>query len=391
MDLLTAVILLALHLLTQGGLVAIVSRHHGGHHGMRDFALGLSLFGIAYLARLQMGLATSTVWALLPDAAMVLAALLFLRGQRQFMHAGFGSPALPFVLAGVFIALHAPLTLLLGTVARHASLNAALALVYGALAFSAWQGQRRLPAIERMPLCVLAVVGLLLCVSTGLRAPDALIRGVPTLFAGPTAQAYYALSSICALLLGPLVLWWTFARLNAQLNELATQDALTGTLNRNGLVQALQRHFAARQPVPLTWLMLDLDHFKQVNDSLGHATGDRLLQALGRLLLAQVRGVDFVARLGGEEFAIAAALTPAQAEQLAERLRSEVAALRLELPGRPALQVTTSIGVSPPFERLEDWETALRAADDALYAAKAAGRNRVALAGAGTPAFSTSR
>ncbi len=149
------------------------------------------------------------------------------------MGAPVGPPQLPLLLVGGFLLLHATLLLTLGTVARHASLNGALGLVYLAIACSAFSAQRSLPANERLPQRALFVV--------------------------------------CGLLLGPIVLWWMFSRMNAQLARLATQDALTGVLNRNGLKQALQQHFAARRPAPMTWLAVDLDHFKRVNDTLGQA------------------------------------------------------------------------------------------------------------------------
>ena len=157
------------------------------------------------------------------------------------------------------------------------------------MAFSAWQGHRTLTPAERPAQRLMLLTAGVLGLATLLRAADAAWRGVDMLFSGPTAQANFALSSICILLMGRSVLWWTFTRLNEQLRQLATHDPMTGALNRNGLAQALRRHFAARQAAPLAWLMLDLDHFKRVNDSLGHRAGERLLQAVAQALLAQVR------------------------------------------------------------------------------------------------------
>jgi diguanylate cyclase (GGDEF)-like protein len=127
--------------------------------------------------------------------------------------------------------------------------------------------------------------------------------------------------------------------------------------------------------------MLDLDHFKRVNDTLGHRSGDRLLQAVASALLDHLRAGDFVARLGGEEFLVGVVDPPAgRAEPLAERLRAAVAALHFADAAGGRWPCSVSIGVSPAFSRDADWEPALRQADAALYAAKAGGRNRVVVA-----------
>lgn len=381
MDPKTAVTLLTLHLLTIGGLVLLVARHNEDHRGLRAYGVGSLVFGAAYITRLALGLQSDSLWALGPDAAMVTAATLFVLGQRHFMQHTTG-PVRRWLLAVLaYSGLHLALTLAAGQQARHVSLNGVLAAAYLTLAWASWRGLGTASRLERPAMRFVMVITGGLGVATALRALDAAWRGVPTLFAGPTAQAYYALSSVFALLLGPAVLWWMFVRLNDQLAQLATHDPLTGALNRNGLVQAVRRHFAARTPVPLVWLMADIDHFKRVNDSHGHAVGDQLLQAVARTLLAHVRGGDFVARLGGEEFLVAAAgLNTTQALELAERLRTAVAAQQLTLPDGRALGATISLGVSQPFLQAADWEAALQGADRALYRAKDAGRNQAAVA-----------
>jgi diguanylate cyclase (GGDEF)-like protein len=381
MDPTTTVVLMMLNLAVTGALVALVARRSLEQRPLLQCAASTGLFAAAYAVRLALGIGTPHPLAVLVDPVMVFAAALFLRGQRQYM----GRAMLPMgrllLLCALFGLGHAALTALAGQRARHISLNTALALLYLSMAFSAWQGQRSLTPAERAAQRLMLLTAGMLGTATLLRAGDAAWRGVEPLFSGPTAQAYYALSSICILLMGPSVLWWMFTRLNEQLRLLATHDPLTGALNRNGLSQLLRQHFAARQALPLAWLMLDLDHFKRVNDTLGHRSGDRLLQAVARTLKQQVRGGDFVARLGGEEFLVGVIDPPhGHAEQLAERLRASVAALPFAGVGGEAWPCTVSIGVSPVFSQEGEWEPALRDADDALYAAKAAGRNRVVVA-----------
>lgn len=386
MDPTTAVVLMTLNLAVTGALVALVARHNPSQRPLLQCAASTGLFALAFVLRLSLGLGGASPWALLADTVMIFAAALFLRGQRQFMHRPVWPLGRVLAAALAFGAVHVLATLLAGQQLRHVLLNGALATLYLAMALQAWHGQRELAAFERPAQRLMAGTAIVLGGATALRAADALLRGVEPLFSGPTAQLYYALSSICILLMGPSVLWWMFTRLTDELHRLATHDPLTGALNRNGLVQALRRHFGLRQVPPLVWLMLDLDHFKRVNDTLGHRSGDKLLQAVAQALMQHVRAEDLVARLGGEEFLVGVVGPgPGLAEALAERLRAAVA----ELPfagftgpdGKP-WRCSVSIGVSPPFVQASEWETALRIADDALYAAKAAGRDRVVVGAA---------
>ena len=205
-----------------------------------------------------------------------------------------------------------------------------------------------------------------------------MMLGSAPLFQGTAAQAFYAYSALVTVMLGPNMLWMLFVRLNDRLALLATHDPLTGLLNRNGLEEALKRHFGLRPPPPLVLLQVDVDHFKSVNDRYGHAVGDKVLRAVADVLSAQVRGGDFIARHGGEEFLVGCVdADTAQAQALAERLRLAVSGCRHVLADGEALSCTVSIGVSGILSDRSRWEAALRQADRALYAAKAAGRDRV--------------
>jgi len=187
-------------------------------------------------------------------------------------------------------------------------------------------------------------------------------------------------------------------RLQAQLRELAYADALTGLPNRRRFMDAaaLEVTRARRQGTPLSLLLLDVDHFKRINDELGHPTGDAVLQALGQLLQRLNRANDVAGRIGGEEFAV---LLPgadgSAAAAVAERLRQAVSALQVLPPAaavpQTPVRLTVSLGVATwrPTETLTavgglaEGEAAmevgrlLKLADQALYAAKAGGRNRV--------------
>jgi diguanylate cyclase (GGDEF)-like protein len=165
-----------------------------------------------------------------------------------------------------------------------------------------------------------------------------------------------------------------------RLARLSETDALTGLPNRRALRRHLEEEFrrSKRYRTPVSLLIIDIDGLKQVNDSDGHAAGDRLIRVVANAIVDGLRESDFGARWGGDEFAILEPNTSARAAHAsAERLVARVAAERdAHLRRRP----TVSIGVAtydPTEGTHSDLEAVVRAADDALYRAKAGGRNRV--------------
>ena len=384
MDPITVIVLLALNLIGVGGLLQLISHRMADPAGLRAFAVGAIVFGCSYLLRLALGYRSDTLWSVLADAGMFSAALCFASGVRQFTgQAAFGRHRILWAaLAYLGVAMLAILAW--QGVGRHAVLNLALAGVYLLMAVLAARASTREARPLRAPLRILAVMTTLLALATAARGAVALWVGLPPLFAGPWAQAYYSLSILVTMLLGPNLLWMVFVRLNSRLNELATHDALTAALNRRGLEEAVQRHFGQRPPAPLRLLLVDVDHFKRVNDQHGHAVGDAVLRGVAHTLAGELRAGDLVARWGGEEFLVVCPDSDtAHALALGERLRAAVQGM---VHGGGAAGgdrgVTVSIGISSAFDSVAAWESALRAADEALYAAKDGGRNRVALAGA---------
>lgn len=167
--------------------------------------------------------------------------------------------------------------------------------------------------------------------------------------------------------------------LNQELEHLSITDGLTHVFNRRFFMERIRQEVkrASRYGNDLSLLMIDIDHFKQVNDTYGHQTGDRVLAGVAGLITSRLRDTDVLARYGGEEFALIA--TPMDLEgaaALAERLRQLVESQVFE-EGK-SVGVTVSIGVSgwKPFFR-ENFEALIRTADEALYRAKGEGRNRV--------------
>lgn len=169
----------------------------------------------------------------------------------------------------------------------------------------------------------------------------------------------------------------------AELERAATTDPLTGLLNRNALRQRVKDALAlAATGRPSTLALLDLDHFKLVNDTHGHAAGDATLLMLADLLRAKLRPEDAVGRVGGEEFAILFSGLPlAGAAPVCERLRAALAGTIVPLPDAAPIKVTASIGLSPVAAH-KTIDAVFGEADAALYTAKARGRDRVEVAAA---------
>lgn len=173
-------------------------------------------------------------------------------------------------------------------------------------------------------------------------------------------------------------------RLNRELESLARTDALTGTPNRMAANEALLREFARfkRGHPPYAVLMMDIDYFKRINDTYGHATGDDILRSVASIIRDGIRATDFFGRVGGEEFmALLLAADQIQAESVAEKIRSIVESTGLE----PVGTVTISIGACIVQTSDRNPDDALKRADEALYRAKTAGRNRVVVSNESTP------
>lgn len=168
-------------------------------------------------------------------------------------------------------------------------------------------------------------------------------------------------------------------RLADELRRVAREDALTGLFSRRHLFELGQHEFNRRRrhAQRLSFLMMDLDHFKQINDSHGHGAGDEVLRCFGNLCRDSFRDVDIVGRIGGEEFMAILPSTGAEGASLvASRLREKLQALTVSVPGG-IIRVSLSIGITEALAGDDSFDKATMRADAALYAAKNAGRNRI--------------
>jgi diguanylate cyclase (GGDEF)-like protein len=195
----------------------------------------------------------------------------------------------------------------------------------------------------------------------------------------------WAVTLACPALIAPTMSWWAFdlvlkvERAHEQLRIQSTIDHLTGLFNRGYFMDRLREEIdrTQRYGTPFAVAFIDIDNFKRINDEHGHLSGDEILRQLTQTCAKQVRDIDTLARIGGEEFALLLPQTAAEdAERLVERLRAGVAATRTQI-GDHWLEITVSIGLTSAGRGSLDVNGILRHADEALYAAKRQGKNRL--------------
>lgn len=279
------------------------------------------------------------------------------------------------VLAG--LAVLASLALERGHGLRVATVCVASGVLLLGSVLLVWRHGRR--SSPRMAWFVMSGYGLLALVLLG-RALQALVTE-PAVKIAIDAPGHGNLAMVMAVLfLGGLVnlvqIQLVLGRVLRRLTSLAQTDTLTGAVNRRGLLQRLELIHERVQRAPpggpgYAVLMVDVDHFKAINDRHGHAEGDRVLVHVASTLKDSLRSGDVVARWGGEEFCVLLPrVTAAEAQALAVRMAARIAA-----SGEP--RVTVSVGVAEAQAQDASAEDVIRRADAALYRAKAAGRNRV--------------
>ena len=236
------------------------------------------------------------------------------------------------------------------------------------------KGMKRRRALNyALMAAVAAVMGLLL-----LRAPF----GSGSLTADFFSDRYMFTYLFVAIAVTFLGLGYVLGRQANALRRLSSTDPLTGLCNRRALDHRLRHEWdrAARYRSPLALLLIDVDGLKQVNDGLGHSGGDDVLRRMGAAIRESLRGSDVGARWGGDEFVI---LAPETSREAAERLANRLLARVKESARSPENAISASIGVAvvaPDTHNLNGPESLMRTADEALYAAKAAGRDQVKVA-----------
>jgi len=301
---------------------------------------------------------------------------LFMRVPRHDLE-----QALVVVLAGGTVAL-------LGPQVEHASWRVVLSYgSQGYLMLRAMWSVRRALRLEfgRTTFVAIVLPGLLISLLLAILAikqladfahPMEMQRGT----AGNYGLMYYYLGGSALFNFGFMVL--LTQRLVVKLLHSSRRDALTGLFNRRALDEEMQRTWQRHLRIhePFAVLLADIDHFKTINDTHGHAAGDRVLASVARILQSHARGTDVVGRIGGEEFLVVLPSASLQeAQRFAERLRHLVEGQSIRFGGN-TLRVTISVGIARVYEDDVSIEAVVARADGALYRAKAAGRNRVDVA-----------
>jgi diguanylate cyclase (GGDEF)-like protein len=380
-DVRTMMLVMAAINLLFAGLLALVGMHAGTIKGARQWALAELCFGIGF------GL-TSTLTAM-PQPAMVglIAALLALGTGLRFngIEAFKGQPV-RYSIPAALIALLATQSIWFSVVndnpagrivANWLVLGLANAACAAALCVRVAQPLRTAYWLAGASFVVMSFSMLMRAAFAYLQPPESLLLFSPS-NVNPTV---FLIANLAQTSLSCSLVLMINYRLADDLLALAATDSLTGLRNRRSLIQSAVRlsAYARRSGRPLAILVIDVDHFKLINDQHGHPAGDEVLRSLAGLMQSMIRSEDYLARIGGEEFCIVLPSTSeAAAAVLAERIRSEFAQLQVPWAGQ-TLHGTISIGVADSLSAGADLAGLMVAGDNTLYRAKHDGRNRVAL------------
>lgn len=372
---------LFLVMIVTGATLAVfvtVAAGRDSHDGLALWASGLGLHTFAYILFAQRGRISDLVTVVIANVMLAATFALFAEALYQFQQRPpprwrIWLPVAVVAVSFYFLQQADLPRLLLGPVIFAAQCSLVL--------FALWQKRRE--TIGRGQYFVAAAF--VLVIGVFLARVVALATGsVATLSFGASnaVQVFSFLTSIvCLIMLSLGLVVMTKERSDERNRVLAMQDELTGLTNRRSILGTLEQQLAMarRNGQPLSLLMLDLDHFKRVNDSFGHLAGDAVLRQVAAGIASRLRAQDVAGRYGGEEFlVILPGTTVDGAVQLAEELRTSIAAGRIEIGDGHAISITISIGVSGGVpaagQRVEDL---IDGADRALYSAKENGRDRV--------------
>ncbi|HXB61226.1 MAG TPA: GGDEF domain-containing protein [Acidobacteriaceae bacterium] len=287
----------------------------------------------------------------------------------------------PWIALGIILAIYT--VMYLGRIQYGGNvINIPFVLVCGA---SAWillkHGRGPFAAVSRVTALIL--IGEMVVAAYRAMLTNMLyVRPWQTVFAQKDPRWQYSLATMffLATFMVMCELWFLETELQWELAEQARTDALTGALNRRALEEMALREAARslRHGNALCMIVMDIDEFKQINDTRGHAAGDTALRALVKQAKTMLRAQDIIARTGGEEFTILLPDTHVSAGvEVAERVRQAIEALEVPFETGP-IRFTVSQGVAQFSPVQGDWENMMRRADRAMYEAKELGRNRVA-------------
>ena len=359
-------------------LLAITRTHHKEVHGPGYWAVGNLVIGLGMVLVLIQLDAPKVIF--LPSMALIGAGLsLYINGIQAFIGRK-PNHRIPIIVFGLLALIDAYFMLI-----RHDIL---LAIVLSALIFSAIYFYSARLTFSRDE----GVVGNLFWIVSSLYLLMALLMLGRAVYASQASaevfesfatwpiNAYtFMLGAVSQFFISSLFVLMLSYKLNQSLESIATIDGLTSILNRRGLEDAAlkMQDMCKRINLSMTVILIDIDHFKKVNDKYGHLTGDDVLRHIAKVVAGILRSSDVFGRYGGEEFcAFLPNTTESDAIGLAERIRAGVEASPLKLDRGP-IKTTISIGVADSVRAGYDFKGLIAAADGALYSAKNGGRNQV--------------
>lgn len=350
---------------------------------MDFFAVGNLLLASAYILQLVEGGPAWSVMSVVNHILTLAAPIAYCLGAMRF----FGRQVRLWRSLIVFSVAYGIAQLLVqwnaGPVARYAMLAAMATMLFFAMTITVIYGVRTFARDLYGEMIFFAFLIGGICVLNALKFVKIVDEGLDALHMDSRFQMiFYIYMSTLATIVPPSIVWLVLRRLTDNLRNMAARDPMTDLLNRRGLLEALQLYFNARNAAPAYLLLMDVDHFKLINDTYGHQAGDEVICHVADLLRSTTRRGDLTARIGGEEFVAICLETDGEGVMhLAERLRASVESQAIKVAGSGhLLRCTVTIGISPHFYGVHGLEDALRQADSALYRGKAAGRNRIELA-----------
>lgn len=377
LDVQTIMFLVSIAMLTQAGLIAIQSVLVREYQGVRTAALAYLGISVGIFFTSMRGLFPDMLTIILANDLQIISVALLYVSVCQFIsvkanHYILGAAILPVFLLIPYFTFSAP-----DLSTRIHLNNFGISVLMGAMTFE----------LSRVRTKTYRVTAMMLTFAFGIYVVLLLIRSFETIISPPVSifdsgisQFVFAVSLfVTSYLWSSVFSLMVSQRLQGDLNELATIDSLTRVTNRRGMVQILEAELArnVRTNSEFSILLVDVDHFKFINDRHGHMVGDEVLRILAQFMRSAIRAQDFIARWGGEEFLV---LLPATSEkealELAERIRGEIETQKIAHSGK-SIPLSVSIGIGNS-SRCPDLDRIYRCADTALYKAKLT-RNAVAV------------
>ncbi len=359
-------------------LLAITRSHHKGVNGPGYWAVGNLVIGLGMVLVLMQLEASKAIF--LPGMALIGGGLsLYINGIQAFIgkNPDHRIPIVVFIILALidvyFMFIHHDMQL---AIVLSALIFSAIYLYSARLTFSRDEG---LVGNLFWIVSSLYLLMALLMLGRSVYASRANAVIFESFAAWPINAYNFMLGAVAQFFISSLFVLILSYKLNQNLESIATVDGLTNILNRRGLEDAAlkMQDMCKRINLSMTVILIDIDHFKKVNDKYGHLTGDDVLRHIAKVVTGILRSSDVFGRYGGEEFcAFLPNTTESDAIGLAERIRAGVEASPLKLERGP-IQTTISIGVADSVRAGYDFKGLIAAADGALYSAKNGGRNQV--------------